>query len=243
MTQVLHITRPLPAVLHLALDAPPANGLGMTLRAELSQAMAGIEADTSVRAVVLSGRNGAFCAGDDLREAQARSRQEQLTAVLGFNGLMDQVAACRVPVIAAIDGWCLGCGLELALACDIRLCSDRAAFAASGVNIGLMASVERLPRLIGEARARVHLLTGETFGPDRALADGLVSAVHPVELLLEEALALAERIATRAPLSVEAVKQAMAGQAVDVAALVTSADHAEALAAFREKRAAVFVRG
>ena len=70
MTQALHITRPLPAVLHLALDAPPANGLGMALRGELSQALAGIEADTSVRAVVLSGRNGAFCAGDDLREAQ-----------------------------------------------------------------------------------------------------------------------------------------------------------------------------
>lgn len=242
MNPTLHLSRPTAATILLELDGPPANGLGMALRGQLADALVMINADVAVRAVVLTGRNGAFCAGDDLREAAGRG-DGQLAAVLGFNVLMDQVAACRVPIIAAIDGWCLGGGLELALSCDIRLASARASFAASGVNIGLMASVDRLPRLIGEARAKAHLLTGATFDPARALADGVVTAVHPADALLSEALTLAARIASRAPLSVEATKRAVAGLPVDVASLVASADHAEAVAAFRAKRAGVFVRG
>jgi enoyl-CoA hydratase/carnithine racemase len=213
----------------------------MALRLGLADALAAINADLDVRAVVLTGRNGAFCAGDDLREAAGRGAG-QLEAVLGFNVLMDKVEACRVPIIAAIDGWCLGGGLELALSCDIRIASDRASFAASGVNIGLMASVARLPRLIGEARAKAHLLTGSSFDPARALADGVVSQVHAVEALLPAGLELAERIASRAPLAVEAAKRAVAGHAADVASLVASADHAEAVAAFMAKRPAVFRR-
>jgi enoyl-CoA hydratase/carnithine racemase len=114
-----------------------------------------------------------------------------LAAVEHFQ-LMDTVEALRVPVIAAIDGWCFGGGLELALACDIRLASDRAVFAASGVNMGLMASAARLPRLIGVARAKAHLLTGAQFGPARALADGIVTAVHAPERLLGAAFHLAD---------------------------------------------------
>ena len=241
MNPTLHVSRPAAGVVLLELDAPPANGLGLALRAQISAAVETVNADLTVRAVVLTGRNGAFCAGDDLREAAGRGAG-QLEAVLGFNGLMDQVEACRVPIIAAIDGWCLGGGLELALSCDIRLASDRASFAASGVNIGLMASVVRLPRLIGEARAKAHLLTGSTFDPARALADGVVSAVHPVAALLPAALDLAQRIASRAPLAVEAAKRAVAGGGADVAELVASADHTEAVAAFMAKRPAVFRR-
>ena len=241
MSPTLHVSRPTAAVVLLELDAPPANGLGMALRGQLSEAVAAINADLTVRAVVLTGRGGAFCAGDDLREAAGRGAG-QLDAVLGFNGLMDHVEACRVPIIAAIDGWCLGGGLELALACDIRIASHRASFAASGVNIGLMASVVRLPRLIGEARAKAHLLTGASFDSARALEDGLVTAVHPADALLPAALALAERIASRAPLAVEAAKRAVAGFEADVAALVASADHAEAVVAFMSKRSAVFRR-
>ena len=242
MSPTLHASRPSAAIVLLELDSPPANGLGMALRLGLADALTAINADLSVRAVVLTGRGGAFCAGDDLREAATRG-DAQLAAVLGFNDLMDQVQACRVPLIAAIDGWCLGGGLELALACDIRIASDRASFAASGVNIGLMASVARLPRLIGEARAKAHLLTGASFDAARALADGVVTGVWAAEALLPEALKLADRIASRAPLSVEATKRAVAGGAVDMAMLVGSADHAEAMAAFREKRAGVFRRG
>lgn len=241
MSSTVHVSRPAAAIVLLELDAPPANGLGLALRGQLSDALAAINPDLSVRAVVLTGRGGVFCAGDDLREAATRG-DGQLAAVLGFNVLMDQVEACRVPIIAAIDGWCLGGGLELALACDIRIASDRASFAASGVNIGLMASVVRLPRLIGEARAKAHLLTGANFDPARALADGVVTAVHPASALLSQALNLADRITSRAPLAVEAAKRAVAGAGADLAGLVTSTDHAEAVAAFMAKRAAVFCR-
>ncbi len=241
MTPTLHVSRPHAAIVLLELDGPPANGLGMALRHGLADALTAINADLDVRAVVLTGRNGAFCAGDDLREAAGRGAG-QLEAVLGFNVLMDKVEACRVPIIAAIDGWCLGGGLELALSCDIRIASDRASFAASGVNIGLMASVARLPRLIGEARAKAHLLTGASFDPARALADGVVTQVQAVDALLPAALDLADRIASRAPLAVEAAKRAVAGHAADVASLVASADHAEAVAAFMAKRPAVFHR-
>ena len=248
---MIHVSRPTGSILLLELDAPPANALGLAVRAELVRILDDIAADEEVRAVVLTGRGGGFCAGDDLREAAARQAigmdgAETLAAVEDFNRLMDRVEAVRAPVIAAIDGWCFGGWLELALACDIRLATDRAAFAASGVNIGLMASVVRLPRLIGVARAKAHLLTGAQFGPDRALADGIVSAVHAPDRLLPEAFHVAEWIASRAPLAVEAAKRVVDGRAYveeELPALAASADHHEAIAAFMAKRSALFTRG
>lgn len=247
---MIHVSRPTGSILLLELDAPPANALGLAMRVELSRILDEIAADDEVRAVVLTGRGGVFCAGDDLREASARMAAgkdgEVLEAVEDFNMLMDWVETVRVPVIAAIDGWCFGGGLELALACDIRLATDRAAFAASGVNIGLMASATRLPRLIGAARAKAHLLTGAQFGPERALADGIVTAVHAPERLLPEAFHLAEWIASRAPLAVEATKRVVDGRSYieeELPALAASADHREAVAAFMAKRTALFKRG
>ena len=251
---MIHVTRPTGSILLLELDAPPANALGLAVRAQLVAILDEIAADDEVRAVVLAGRGGVFCAGDDLREAAARQALggpagqggEALAAVEDFNRLMDRVEALRAPVIAAIDGWCFGGGLELALACDIRLASDRAVFAASGVNIGLMASVVRLPRLIGVARAKAHLLTGAQFGPERALADGIVTAVHAPERLLPEAFAIAEWIASRAPLAVEAAKRVLDGRSYveeELADLAASADHREAIAAFMAKRSPLFKRG
>jgi enoyl-CoA hydratase/carnithine racemase len=250
MSAMIHVSRPTGSILLVELDAPPANALGLAMRAELLRILDEIAGDDDTRAVVLTGRGGVFCAGDDLREASTRQAAgkagESLEAVEDFNRLMDWVEALRVPVIAAVDGWCFGGGLELALACDIRLASDRAVFAASGVNIGLMASTTRLPRLIGVARAKAHLLTGAQFGPERALADGVVTAVHPPERLLPEAFHLAEWIASRAPLAVEATKRVVDGRAYveeELPALVASADHREAVAAFMAKRAALFRRG
>ncbi|CAN7277714.1 enoyl-CoA hydratase/isomerase family protein [Caulobacter sp. LjRoot300] len=251
MSAMIHVSRPTGSILLLELDAPPANALGLAVRAQLVKILDEIATDDEVRAVVLTGRGGVFCAGDDLREAAARqaggrAAPDALAAVENFNRLMDWIEALRVPLIAAIDGWCFGGGLELALACDIRLASERAVFAASGVNIGLMASVTRLPRLIGVARAKAHLLTGAQFGPERALADGIVTAVHAPERLLPEAFRLAEWIASRAPLAVEATKRVVDGRSYveeELPALVASADHREAIAAFMAKRTTLFKRG
>jgi len=246
MSSPIHVSRPTGSILLVELDAPPANALGLAVRAQLVRILDEIATDDDTRAVVLTGRGGVFCGGDDLREAHGRSGPEALAAVQDFNRLMDWVEALRVPVVAAIDGWCLGGGLELALACDIRLASDRAVFAASGVNIGLMASVTRLPRLIGVSRAKAHLLTGAQFGPERALTDGLVAAVHAPADLLPQAFRLAEWISSRAPLAVEAAKRVIDGRAYveeELPALVSSADHREAVAAFMAKRSPVFRRG
>jgi len=240
----LHVSRPSEDVVLLELDAPPANTLGMAMRVALEAALADIDADLAVRAVVLTGRGRAFCAGDDLMEAAARPPAEGLEAVYGFNVLMSRIEALRVPVIAAVNGWSMGGGLELALACDIRLASPDAIFTASGVNVGLMASVKRLPRLIGEGPAKAMLLTGSPISADAALMRGLVTGVH--RQLVAESLAVAARIASRAPLSVEAVKRVVGrpfDERAELAELFNSRDHQAALAAFSRKETPVFGRG
>jgi enoyl-CoA hydratase/carnithine racemase len=215
----------------------------MAERARLLEAFAAIEADRAVRVVVLTGRNGAFCTGDDLAESLSRDVEAQSAAILHFLAMCETIAACRVPVIAAVDGWCIGGGLELALGCDIRLASDRASFACSAVRMGLTASAGRLVRLVGESRAKPHLLTGVPFDAARALADGIVAEVHPAAGLLGAALGMARVIASRAPVAVEATKRVASGLSTTEAeapALAATADHAEARAAFMAKRAAVF---
>jgi enoyl-CoA hydratase len=241
----------------LEIDNPPANALGSAMRRLFTERLDGLEADSAIRAIVITGKGRSFCSGDDLKEQEAAqsaglaARNAQLAE---FAALLERVERIRVPVIAAINGWCMGGGLELALCADIRIASTEATFVCAGVNIGLMASAYRLPRLIGVARAKHMLLTGLPQDAETAERFGLVTAVHKADLMLGEATALAERIASRAPLSVEATKR-MASQAAslspddaaslmreELSALVQSADHAEALAAFREKRAPVFTR-
>lgn len=240
---MIHLSHPEPSIAVVELDVAPANVLALSERARLLEAFAAIEADPAVRAVVLTGRNGAFCTGDDLAESMTRDVPAQTAAILNFLAMCDRVAACRVPVIAAIDGWCIGGGLELALAADIRLASDRASFACSAVRMGLTASAERLVKLIGESRAKVHLLTGAPFDAARALADGVVAEVRPATGLLDAALDMARMIASRGPLAVAATKRVASGASTtqaEIPDLAASADHAEARTAFMGKRPAVF---
>jgi enoyl-CoA hydratase len=239
----------------LEIDNPPANALGSAMRKQLLEKLDALESDLSLRALVLTGRGRAFCSGDDLKEqevAQAQGTPARKALLAEFAEVIERIESFRTPVIAAVNGWCMGGGLELALACDIRVASSEAKFVCAGVNIGLMASAYRLPRVIGIARAKHMLLTGLPQSAETAERFGLVTAVHSPEELIGAAKALAERIATRAPLSVEATKR-VAAKAVpqaDIAeamrkemdVLVKSADHAEALAAFREKREPKFGR-
>lgn len=251
----IHRSTPAAHVALLEIDNPPMNALGQAPRAALQTRLDEIEADKDIRTVVLTGRGTrAFCSGDDLKE-QAEAQKAKSSAHLGeFGRLLDRIESFHLPVVAAVNGWCLGGGLELASVCDIRIASSEAKFVCSGVNVGLMASAYRLPRLIGVARAKHMLLTGSPI--DAATADrfGLVTAVHAPGALLSEAVALAERIASRAPLSVEATKrtaarapdmtpeEAVTLNAKELLVLGRSADHREALAAFVEKREPVFRR-
>ncbi len=249
----IHLSRPADGVALLELDNPPANALGSAMRARLGEVLGELDGDDGVRCLVLTGHGRTFCTGDDLREAAARGRVTP-EAVADFNGATDKVEAFRAPVVAAVNGHCIGGGLELALACDIRVASTQASFTAAGVNVGLMASVYRLPRLIGVANAKAMLLTGAPTDPQTALRLGLVAAVHEPQDLLGEAVKLAARVASRAPLAVEAAKrligrapdltaaQALEAQRPEVAMLSASEDHAEAVAAFAARRDPVFRR-
>ncbi len=250
----IHFSKPSAHVALLEIDNPPMNALGRASRASLLKRLDEIDTDKDVRCVVLTGRGRAFCGGDDLKE-QAEAQKTRSSAHLGeFGQVLERIETYRLPVIAAINGWCLGGGLELASVCDIRIASSEAKFVCSGVNVGLMASAYRLPRLIGVARAKHMLLTGSPHDAATAERFGLVTAVHAPEALMAAALALAERIASRAPLSVEATKRtaAMAPDltpedaakvnAKELSVLGKSADHKEALAAFIAKREPLFRR-
>lgn len=238
-------------VVLLRIDHPPMNALNVAMLRLLSATLEALDADLAVRAVVITGTGPAFCSGADLKEA-ARAEGGETLAL--FGKVLDQTAAARAPVIAAINGHCLGGGLELALCCDLRIAAADARFVCAGVNVGLMASTYRLPRLIGVARAKAMLLTGSPHDAATAEAWGLVTQVCPPEDLLESALRLARRIASRAPLSMEAAKRvadraldlspedAAEMQARETAPLRRSRDHREALAAFAERREPVFTR-
>ena len=245
----LHLSRPAEGVVLIEIDNPPANALGSTMRAGMTALLDGLDTDLTVRAVILTGRGKTFCTGDDLREAAARGAVSP-QAVADFNAMLDRIESFRAPVVAAVNGHSVGGGLEVALCCDIRLASTEASFTAAGVNVGLMASAYRLPRVIGVAAAKAMLLTGLPVNAEGALANGLVSAVHDPDALMGAAVALATRIASRAPLSVEATKR-LASRALDldpaeadaafmaeVAVLSASEDHAAAVAAFAEPRRA-----
>ena len=253
MSDTIKISYPADHVALIEIDNPPSNALGDAVRSRLIGALDELESNLAIRAVILTGTGKSFCAGDDLREVATRG--EAMNASLAqFAKLFDRLEAFRVPIIAAVNGHAMGGGLELALCCDLRLASSEARFAGAGVNVGLMASVYRLPRLIGIARAKAMLLTGQPVDAETALLYGLVTGVHLADELRAAALVLATRIATRAPLSVEATKR-QSGRAYDltpaeaqrasgdeVAILRASADHRAAVDGFLNKRSPTFTR-
>lgn len=249
----VHMSQPADGVALIEIDCPPSNALGHAARLRMAELLKAIEDDVLIRAVVITGRGNGFCAGDDLREVAERKGATS-DSLAQFGRLLDQIESLRVPVIAAINGHCIGGGLELALCCDIRIAAPQAQFMAAGVNVGLMASVYRLPRLIGIARAKAMILTGQMVSAEQALNDGLITQIHDASELLPTALKIASHIATRAPLSVEASKrmidqafdltaeQARDAMAPEVQKLVASQDYAEGTAAFIARRKPNFTR-
>jgi len=249
MSGTIHIERVGEHIVLLEIDNPPMNPLGAPMRDAFMRALDEVETNDNLRAIVVTGRGRAFCSGDDLKDASPAGED-----LAGFGRLLDRLDSTRAPVIAAVNGWCVGGGFELALCCDIRIASTEAMFVCAGVNMGLMASAYRLPRLIGVSRAKAMLLTGLPHDAETAERFGLVTALHAPETLREAALTLAARVASRAPLSVEASKR-IAGRAPDLSpedavplqaqelrVLRRSNDHKAAVAAFREKRDPVFTR-
>ncbi len=244
------------AVVTLTLNRPERlNALDVALARALVEALGRVAEDPAVRAVVLTGAGRGFCAGGDLnllREARARNAGHELEGLLrGGKEVVLAVVGMRKPVLAAINGPAAGAGVNLALACDLRIASDRASFAESFAKVGLFpdfGGTYLLPRLVGPARAAEMFYTGEMISAADAERLGLVNRVVPHDFLAEEAAVMAAHLAAAPPLAVRAVKQVLFGS--DRAALeraldaeieqqvecFLSEDCVEGLAAFFEKR-------
>lgn len=186
------------------------NALNRVLLTELAHALASLDADDTVGAIVLTGGERVFAAGADIREMAEASEEE-----MRRNGLVegfDSLRRVRKPLVAAVSGYALGGGFELALACDIILASETARFGLPEVTIGVIpgaGGTQRLTRAVGKSLAMEMILDNRHLTAAEAAQFGLVSRVFPVERLMEESLALAERLAERAPLAVRAARQAV----------------------------------
>ncbi|HJP58235.1 MAG TPA: enoyl-CoA hydratase-related protein [Gemmatimonadales bacterium] len=244
------------AVEILTLNRPDKrNALNTALRTALIAALDELAGDVGVRVIVLTGAGDrAFVAGADVTEFTGRDVAAQ-AASMQARRVYDVVAASERPLVAAINGACLGGGLELALACDIRIASTTARFGQPEVNLGLIpggGATQRLPRVVGLGAALRLILTGEPVDAAEALRMGLVEEVTEPEDCLERAIAVAERIARNSPVAVAAARRATraalglplaAGLDLERAAFLAAfaaEDRAEGIAAFLEKRQPVF---
>lgn len=243
----------------ITIDRPQAlNALNSEVLRELDQAIAEAESDAT-RCVVLTGAGDkAFVAGADVIAMSRMTRREAQAFSCFGNRVFRRLERLPCPTIAAVGGFALGGGCELALACDLRVASTTASFGQPEVGLGItpgFGGTQRLPRLVGLARAKELLFTSRRIGADEALALGLVNrVVHPGELLAEAA-ALAQQIASQAPVAVRAVKAALqlgaqtdldtalAIEATEFASCFETHDQVEAMTAFTERRPAEPFKG
>ncbi len=225
------------------------NALNTVLMEELVTALEAFDRDPAVGAMVITGDERAFAAGADIKEMAGASEAEMLLA--DRISRWDRLRKVKKPVIAAVSGWCLGGGCELAMACDMIVASETARFGQPEINLGIIpgaGGTQRLTRAVGKALAMEVVLNGRFLTAEEALHYGLVNRAAPVETYLEEALRLANEIAVRAPLAVrlgkEAVNQAFESFLADGLAderrafyfLFSTLDQKEGMAAFLEKR-------
>ena len=194
------------------MDNPPANALSPALRDEFIEKLKALSADNDVWVVIVTGAGEKFfAAGADIPTLLDLNRESGLARVRKSRKFYSAIANFEKPVIAAINGICLGGGLEVALACDIRVAADHAKLGLPEVNLGLIpgaGGTQRLPRAIGPGWANFLLFTGEAIPAQKALETGLVQAVVPATDLMEKAREIAEKINSKGPLAVRAAKRA-----------------------------------
>ena len=236
----------------LQIDRPKAlNALNATVMEELATALEQFDADPEIGAMVLTGDERAFAAGADIKEMAEASSVDMLKA--DRISRWDRIRNIKKPVIAAVSGWCLGGGHELAMGCDMIVASETAKFGQPEINLGVMpgaGGTQRLTRAIGKALAMEMVLNDRTLSADEALHYGLVNRIVPVELYLETAISLANEIAGRAPLAIRFAKEAVnnayetfltdgiADERRSFYFLFSTEDQKEGMQAFVEKRPA-----
>lgn len=236
----------------LTINRPAAlNALNDQVIRELDEALDSIDLDT-VRCLVVTGEGQkAFVAGADIGQMRGLTKEEGVVFGKLGNDVFRKLETLPIPTIAAVCGFALGGGCELAMSCDIRLCSDTAVFGQPEVGLGItpgFGGTQRMARLIGMGRAKELLYTARKVKAPEALAIGLVQGVYPVEQLMEEALKMAGRIAGNAPIAVRATKKAVNdGLQVDIDRAIEieealfgscfeTEDQQNAMGAFVEKR-------
>ena len=239
----------------IKLNRPEAlNALNGQLLAELAKALRAAEENEKVRCIVLTGSDKAFAAGADITEMAEKSFVDAFGGDM-FAGDATQMLRCRKPVIAAVAGYALGGGCELAMMCDFIIAADTAKFGQPEINLGVVAGLggtQRLTRFCGKSKSMDMHLTGRFMDADEAERAGLVSRVVPAKKLMDEAMAAAQKISAKGMLAVMAVKEAV-NRAQEVSLnegllferrlfhmLFASDDQTEGMSAFVEKREAQF---
>ena len=239
----------------IRLDRPKAlNALNAQLLSELADAVTKFDKDADIGAIVLTGNEKAFAAGADITEMRPESFVDVFTADM-FVAETDAIERCRTPIVAAVAGYALGGGCELAMMCDFIIAADTAKFGQPEINLGVIPGIggtQRLTRFVGKSKAMDMNLTGRFMDADEAERSGLVSRVVPADDLLDEALKAADKIADKSPLAVMAAKEAV-NRAYETTlsegvrferrifnALFATEDQKEGMDAFVEKRAAKF---
>ncbi|MBX6321276.1 MAG: enoyl-CoA hydratase [Rhodospirillaceae bacterium] len=238
----------------ITLNRPKAlNALSDALIAELNHALDEFEADEAVRAIVLTGSERAFAAGADVREMQGRTYMEVFRS--DFIAPWERLSRCRKPTIAAVAGVALGGGCEIAMMCDIIIAAESARFGQPEITLGILpgaGGTQRLTRAVGKAKAMDLCLTGRMMDAAEAERAGLVSRVVPAERLIDEALAIAERIAGMSAPATQMVKEAV-NRAFETTlseglrferrlfySTFATEDQKEGMAAFLDRRAPAF---
>jgi enoyl-CoA hydratase len=237
-------------VAHIQLNRPEAlNALNLQLMSELKEALKALDADEQVRAIIISGNEKAFAAGADITQMAGKSAIDMYD--IDQFSTWDAIKKTKKPLIAAVSGFALGGGCELAMLCDMIVASETARFGQPEIKIGVMpgaGGTQRLTRAIGKALAMEMVLTGRFITAAEALQAGLINRVAPVELYLEEAVKLAKEVAAMSPLAVKMAKEAVL-KAFDSTLeeglhferknfylLFASEDQKEGMQAFMEKR-------
>jgi enoyl-CoA hydratase len=250
MTDVVLLERPADAVVLVRINRPEArNALNLEVRKLLSRYLTELSEDSTTRAVVITGNEKSFAAGADIKEMADLGTIEALQR--GIHRLWQAIGSCRKPVIAAVSGYALGGGCELAMTCDIIVAGESASFGQPEVKIGILpggGGTQRLTRAVGKYKAMKYVLTGEQFSAREALDMGLVSEVVPDPEVEGRAIDLARQIAVLPPLAVQLAKEAvlagmdapltsaLALEAKSLQILFSSHDQKEGMRAFIEKR-------
>lgn len=239
----------------ITLNRPDAlNALNLDLLGELADALATFDKDDGIGCIVLTGSEKAFAAGADIKQMAEQSFVDMFVTDF-FTKETEAIVRCRKPIIAAVSGYALGGGCELAMMCDFILCSDTAKFGQPEINLGVIAGIggsQRLTRFVGKSKSMEMHLTGRMMDAEEAERSGLVSRVIPAAELVGEAQSVAAKIAEKSPITTLAVKEAV-NRSYETTlregilferrlfhSLFATEDQAEGMSAFTEKRKAEF---